>query len=98
MVDGQHRFRNATTAEGDHRRAARLSLDRRNAEIFFAREEQSPTAAQVSADDRVGLPAEERDRGASQSTQPSGILAGADDEQGLAQTVAGLNRQVEPLV
>src|SRR5207248_2336456 len=55
------RLGRAAAGEGDDRGAARLCLDRDDAEVLFAGEEQRPAAAEVIADRLVGLPAEEGD-------------------------------------
>src|SRR5438105_3417867 len=76
-----YRLDRAAAAQRDHRRAARLRFDRDDAEVLFTREEQRPAAAQVVADDGVGLPAEELDRRPGQRPQPPRVLAVADHEQ-----------------
>ena len=68
------------------------------AEILFAGKKQRPATAQIVAHHFVGLPAQEVDGRAGSGAKAGLVLAGADDEQRPPQPVAGLDRQVEPLV
>src|SRR5205823_1335952 len=88
----------AAAPEGDHGRPAGLRLDRHDAEIFFAGEDQRATAAHLLANYLVRLPAEEMNGWARQRAQMPLVLAGADDEQVPAQAIARLDGQVEALV
>ncbi len=88
----------AATAVGDDRRTAGHRLDRHEAEVVLAREDQGAAALHEVDHLGVALLAEERDvgRGAAPELVECGTVAGDDQRQ--AETAEGLDRHADALV
>ncbi len=83
---------------GDDGPAGGRGLERRDAELLLAGEEERPAAGDGLAHRRVGLPAEEADRGARAPAEARELGAAPDHVEAPAEPAARVHRDVEPLV